>query len=92
MRLTPAEVEIRGRQRRHHRALALAGRGRPSRTRPASAAGDVAGMARHARRLLSDEDLRCRMSHAARRLAETQFRLSPAVDRYEAAYRRVLGA
>jgi N-acetyl-alpha-D-glucosaminyl L-malate synthase BshA len=57
-----------------------------------SAAGDVAGMARHARRLLSDEDLRRRMSRAARRLAETQFRLAPAVDRYEAAYRRVLGA
>jgi glycosyltransferase involved in cell wall biosynthesis len=57
-----------------------------------SAAGDVAGMAHHAHRLLSDEDLRRRMSHAARQLAETQFRLAPAVDRYEAAYRRVLGA
>jgi N-acetyl-alpha-D-glucosaminyl L-malate synthase BshA len=56
-----------------------------------AAAGDVAGMARHARRLLSDEDLRRRMSHAARHLAETQFRLAPAVDRYEATYRRVLG-
>jgi N-acetyl-alpha-D-glucosaminyl L-malate synthase BshA len=57
-----------------------------------AAAGDVAAMARHARRLLTDDDLHRRMSHAARHLAETQFRLSPAVDRYEAAYRRVLGA
>jgi N-acetyl-alpha-D-glucosaminyl L-malate synthase BshA len=57
-----------------------------------AAAGDVAAMARHARRLLTDEDLHRRMSHAARHLAETQFRLSPAVDRYEAAYRRVIGA
>ena len=55
-----------------------------------AAVGDVAGMARHARRLLTDEDLRRRMSHAARHLAETQFRLTPAVDRYEAVYRRVL--
>jgi N-acetyl-alpha-D-glucosaminyl L-malate synthase BshA len=53
--------------------------------------GDVAGMARHARRLLADEDLRHRMAHAARHLAATQFRLGPAVDRYEATYRRVLG-
>jgi L-malate glycosyltransferase len=55
-----------------------------------AAAGDVASMARHARRLLTDEDLHRRMSLAARHLAETQFRLSPAVDRYEATYRRVL--
>ena len=55
-----------------------------------AAAGDVAGMARHARRLLTDEELRRRMSRAARRLAVTQFRLTPAVDRYEAVYRRVL--
>jgi len=57
-----------------------------------AAVGDVAGMARHARRLLTDEDLYLRMSHAARHLAETQFRLAPAVDRYEAVYRRVLEA
>jgi L-malate glycosyltransferase len=56
-----------------------------------AAVGDVAGMARHARRLLTDEDLRRRMAHAARHLAATQFRLAPAVDRYEATYRRVLG-
>lgn len=57
-----------------------------------AATGDVSAMATHALRLLTDEDLHDRMSHAARHLAETQFRLAPAVDRYEAAYRRVLGA
>jgi len=57
-----------------------------------AAAGDVASMTTHARRLLTDEVLRQRMSHAARHLAVTRFRLSPAVDRYEATYRRVLGA
>jgi N-acetyl-alpha-D-glucosaminyl L-malate synthase BshA len=57
-----------------------------------AAVGDVAGMARHACRLLSDEELRRRMSHAARQLAEARFRLGPAVDRYEATYWRVLGA
>jgi N-acetyl-alpha-D-glucosaminyl L-malate synthase BshA len=57
-----------------------------------AAAGDVASMAKHARRLLTDEDLRRRMSRAARHMAETRFRLDPAVDRYEAAYRRALGA
>jgi L-malate glycosyltransferase len=56
-----------------------------------AAPGDVAGMAKHARRLLTDEDLRRQMSHEARRVAETRFRLAPAVDRYEAVYRRVLG-
>jgi N-acetyl-alpha-D-glucosaminyl L-malate synthase BshA len=55
-----------------------------------AAAGDVASMARHARRLLTDEDLRRRMSRAARHLAEAKFRLAPAVERYEAVYRRVL--
>jgi len=57
-----------------------------------AAPGDIAGMSRHARQLLTDEPLRHRMSREARRLAETQFRLGPAVDRYEAVYRRVLGA
>jgi N-acetyl-alpha-D-glucosaminyl L-malate synthase BshA len=57
-----------------------------------AAVGDVAGMATHARRLLMDEELRRRMSLAARHLAEAHFRLTPAVDRYEAAYWRVLGA
>ena len=55
-----------------------------------AAAGDVSSMARYARRLLTDEDLRRRMSRAARHLAETKFRLAPAVERYEAVYRRVL--
>jgi glycosyltransferase involved in cell wall biosynthesis len=67
---------VRGRCRRRNR---LPGRG-----------GDVAGMARHALRLLTDEDLRLRMARAARHLAETRFRLGPAVERYEAVYRRVL--
>jgi N-acetyl-alpha-D-glucosaminyl L-malate synthase BshA len=56
-----------------------------------AAAGDVAGMAGHARRLLMDEALHRRMSLAARHLAETRFRLNPAIDRYEAVYRRLLG-
>jgi N-acetyl-alpha-D-glucosaminyl L-malate synthase BshA len=57
-----------------------------------AAVGDIGGMARHARRLLTDEELRRRMSYAARHLAETKFRLDPAVDRYEAVYRRVLSS
>jgi N-acetyl-alpha-D-glucosaminyl L-malate synthase BshA len=56
-----------------------------------AAVGDVASMAGHVRRLLSDETLRRRMSQAARHRAETCFRLVPAVDRYEAVYWRVLG-
>ena len=55
-----------------------------------AAAGDVAGMARHALRLLTDEDLRLRMARAGRHLAATRFRLAPAVERYMAVYRRVL--
>jgi N-acetyl-alpha-D-glucosaminyl L-malate synthase BshA len=57
-----------------------------------AAVGDVAGMADYARRLLADDLLRRRLSREARRVAETRFRLDPAVDRYEAVYRRVLGA
>jgi N-acetyl-alpha-D-glucosaminyl L-malate synthase BshA len=56
-----------------------------------AALGDIPGMAGHARRLLTDEELHQRMAHAARHAAETRFRLDPAVDRYEATYRRVLG-
>jgi N-acetyl-alpha-D-glucosaminyl L-malate synthase BshA len=52
--------------------------------------GDVAAMAAHARRLLTDDGLRARMGQAARRDAERRFSLEPAVDRYEALYRRVL--
>ena len=55
-----------------------------------AAVGDVARMTEHARRLLRDEALHRRMSAAARQLAETRFRLTPAVDRYEAVYRQVL--
>ncbi len=55
-----------------------------------AAPGDIAGMAKHVRRLLTDEDLRRRMSRAARHVAEMRFRPGPAIDRYEALYRRVL--
>jgi len=57
-----------------------------------STVGDVSAMANHARHLLMNETLRRRMAIEARRVAETRFRLDPAVDRYEATYRRVLGA
>jgi N-acetyl-alpha-D-glucosaminyl L-malate synthase BshA len=53
--------------------------------------GDVAAMAAAARRLLDDAPLHRRLSQAARRLAETRYRVEPAVDRYVAVYRRVLG-
>ncbi len=56
------------------------------------APGDIALMAKHARRLLTDEDLRRRVSREARHVAETRFRPAPAIDRYEALYRRVLAA
>ena len=55
-----------------------------------STVGDVSAMANHARQLLTNETLRRRMASEARRVAETRFRLDPAVDRYEATYRRVL--
>ena len=57
-----------------------------------AAVGDIASMAGHARHLLTDESLRRRMSGAARHLAQAHFRPASAVDRYEATYRRVLGA
>jgi N-acetyl-alpha-D-glucosaminyl L-malate synthase BshA len=57
-----------------------------------STVGDVSAMASHAHHLLKDETLRRRMGMEARRVAETRFRLGPAVDRYEATYRRVLDA
>jgi N-acetyl-alpha-D-glucosaminyl L-malate synthase BshA len=56
-----------------------------------AAVGDVAAMAGHVRRLLTDDELHARLSRRARELAETRFPTEPAVDRYEAAYRRVLG-
>jgi N-acetyl-alpha-D-glucosaminyl L-malate synthase BshA len=53
--------------------------------------GDVEAMAAAARRLLGDAELHRRLSLAARHLAETRYRVEPAVDRYVAVYRRVLG-
>lgn len=53
--------------------------------------GDVDAMAACATRLMDDEPLRRRMAAAARHRAGTQFRVEPAVDRYLAVYRRVLG-
>jgi N-acetyl-alpha-D-glucosaminyl L-malate synthase BshA len=52
--------------------------------------GDLAAMAEAAGRLLDDEPLRRAMGAAARRRAETQYRIDPAIDRYLAIYRRVL--
>jgi N-acetyl-alpha-D-glucosaminyl L-malate synthase BshA len=52
--------------------------------------GDVTAMAAAVRRLLDDPGARSRLGAAARRRAETQFRLDPAVDRYVDIYRRVL--
>jgi N-acetyl-alpha-D-glucosaminyl L-malate synthase BshA len=54
--------------------------------------GNVEEMARQVRRLLTDRDLHARMSRAARSRAETHFQLEPAVDRYQAAYRRAISA
>jgi N-acetyl-alpha-D-glucosaminyl L-malate synthase BshA len=53
-------------------------------------AGDVAAMAGHVLRLLTDDSLHRRLSQSARHRAESQFQLEPAADRYEAAYRRML--
>jgi L-malate glycosyltransferase len=52
--------------------------------------GDVGAMAAAARRLLDDAPARARFGAAARRRAESEFRLDPAVDRYVDIYRRVL--
>jgi N-acetyl-alpha-D-glucosaminyl L-malate synthase BshA len=54
------------------------------------AAGDIEGMAASAARLLDDPALRARLATAARARAEALFPVEPAVDRYEAIYRRVL--
>jgi L-malate glycosyltransferase len=53
--------------------------------------GDVAALAEAVGRLLDDEPLRRRLGAAGRRLAETRYALTPAVDRYLDIYRRVLG-
>ena len=52
--------------------------------------GDWAAMAASTARLLDDPALRARLGRAARAHAEAHFRVEPAVDRYEAVYRRVL--
>jgi N-acetyl-alpha-D-glucosaminyl L-malate synthase BshA len=54
--------------------------------------GDVEAMAAAAGRILGDAELHGRLSRAARRLAESRYRIEPAVDRYLAIYRRVLAA
>jgi N-acetyl-alpha-D-glucosaminyl L-malate synthase BshA len=56
-----------------------------------AAVGDIGDMAKHVRDLLADPDLHARMSRAARSRAEEHFQLEPAVDRYQAVYRRLLG-
>ncbi len=54
--------------------------------------GDVAVMADRVLRILGDADLRARLSHAGRARALAHFGLQPAIDRYEAHYRRVLAS
>ncbi|GMV39070.1 MAG: N-acetyl-alpha-D-glucosaminyl L-malate synthase BshA [Myxococcales bacterium] len=53
--------------------------------------GDVEAMAASVVRLLDDADLHERMGGAARRAAVARWRMGPMVDRYEEAYRRLLG-
>ena len=52
--------------------------------------GNVEEMARDVLLLLGDQTLYRRMARAARERAESHFQLEPAVDRYEAACRRVV--
>jgi L-malate glycosyltransferase len=56
------------------------------------AVGDRDAMAASALRLLDEPALRARLGAAGRARALAQFRTEPAVDRYEAIYRRVLAA
>jgi len=53
--------------------------------------GNIEAMAKHVRDLLTDTDLHARLSRAARSRAEEHFQLEPAVDRYQAAYHRLVG-
>jgi N-acetyl-alpha-D-glucosaminyl L-malate synthase BshA len=53
--------------------------------------GDVAALAEAAAILLADEPRRRAMGAAARRRAETHYRIDPAIDRYLSIYRRVIG-
>ena len=52
---------------------------------------DVDDFARRAIEILSDGELRARLTHGARRRAETLFTRDRIVDRYEEYYREVLG-
>jgi N-acetyl-alpha-D-glucosaminyl L-malate synthase BshA len=56
------------------------------------AVGDCDAMGASIVRLLDDPALRARLGRAARARAEADFRVEPAVIRYEAIYRRVLAA
>ena len=56
------------------------------------AVGDSEAMAASALRLLDEPALRARLAAAGRARALAEFRTEPAVDRYEAIYRRVLAA
>ena len=56
------------------------------------AVGDCDAMAASALRLLDEPPLRARLGAAGRARALATFRTEPAVDRYEAIYRRVLAA
>ena len=53
--------------------------------------GDVAGMARRAIELLTDETRRCQMARAARRVAIDRYEASKVVPMYEEFYARVAG-
>jgi N-acetyl-alpha-D-glucosaminyl L-malate synthase BshA len=54
--------------------------------------GDISGMAAHALRILGDSALAERLSAAARISVLANFRIEPAIDRYQAHYERVLAA
>ena len=56
------------------------------------AVGDCDAMAASVARLVTEPALRARLGAAARARALSDFRTEPAVDRYEAIYRRVLSA
>ncbi|TNF37960.1 MAG: N-acetyl-alpha-D-glucosaminyl L-malate synthase BshA [Deltaproteobacteria bacterium] len=63
----------------------------PGETGELVACGDVDGMARAALEIVSDPRRRERLGATAREHALTRFRDQPAIDRYEAVYRSVLG-
>lgn len=65
---------------------------RDGRTGRLCPAGDVQSMAEAARALLDDDARRDAMAHAARADVLERFTAGPAIDRYEAYYRRVLDA